>query len=257
MQLLGARRMRLRRVLVTAILGALWIGSSGPAGAEVGSLFPRATGTATPLFEATGGTGIVASGQTRRPFSTRKHSFLAPLPDRSEGIYQARMSPREAGPLPATTAELLTLIALAEAGPAGYDAVQHGATVKPNFPPTHMTLGEIYAWIEETPRQPHAIGRYQFIPKTLRRVARIRGYGPDTFFSPDVQDSLALVLLEEAGLSEFRNGTLDKTKFMHNLARIWAGLPLPTGKSYYEGYAGNKATMSWPTFWRGMQRIFS
>ena len=151
---------------------------------------------------------------------------------------------------------LLGLIAQAEAGPAGYDAVQHGARIRPSKRPTQMTLGEIYAWIAATPGQPHAIGRYQFIPSTLRRVARERGFGPDTQFTPGVQDVLALVLLEDAGLSEFKAGQMDRTVFMHNLARIWAGLPLPTGKSYYDGYAGNSATMSWAAFEGGMRAIW-
>ena len=33
-----------------------------------------------------------------------------------------------------------------------------------------MTLDEIFAWIAATPGQPHAIGRYQFIPDTLRML---------------------------------------------------------------------------------------
>ena len=89
-----------------------------------------------------------------------------------------------------------------------------------------MTLGEIYQWIDDTPGQPHAIGRYQFIPPTLRRVARERGFGPETQFTPGVQDALALVLLNDAGFARFQAGELDRRRFMHNLARIWAGLRL-------------------------------
>jgi muramidase (phage lysozyme) len=119
-----------------------------------------------------------------------------------------------------------------------------------------MTLGEIYRWIDDTPGQPHAIGRYQFIPPTLRRVARVRGFGPETQFTPGVQDALALVLLEDAGLSQFQAASLGRRQFMHNLARIWAGLPLPNGQSYYEGHAGNSAAMSWVAFDGGMARIW-
>lgn len=151
---------------------------------------------------------------------------------------------------------LLALIAQAEAGPAGYDAVQHGARIRPSKRPTDMTLGEIYAWVNATPGQPHAIGRYQFIPDTLRRVARIRGFGPEVKFTEGVQDALALVLLEDAGLSRFQQGAMAQRQFMHNLARIWAGLPLPNGRSYYQGYAGNAATMTWAAFEGGMQDIW-
>ncbi len=167
---------------------------------------------------------------------------------------QAGVGPRRAAR--GDVAMLLDLIARAEAGAAGYDAVQHGARIPPLRAPTEMTLGEIYGWITATPGQPHAIGRYQFIPTTLRRVAVRRGYGPGTRFSPEVQDALALVLLEEAGLAAFRDGTLERRGFMGRLARTWAGLPLPNGRSYYEGYAGNRATMSWQAFEEGMARIW-
>lgn len=159
--------------------------------------------------------------------------------------------------LSAGAAELLDLIALAEAGSAGYDAVQHGARIRPNGRPTDLTLGEIFTWIKDTPGQPHAIGRYQFIPATLGRLVTIMDYGPEVRFSPAVQDQLAYLLLQEAGIAEFRAGALSRRAFMKNLARIWAGLPLPNGRSYYHGYAGNKATMSFARFENGMTEIFS
>lgn len=209
--------------------------------AELQSLFPRSQATqasAMPgsLF-AGGGTGL-----------------FAPVPERAQVVQAVYRAPLGTGSAPVD--QLLTLIARAEAGAAGYDAVQHGARVRPPARPTQMTLGEIYQWIRDTPGQPHAIGRYQFIPSTLRRVARIRGFGPETPFSPGVQDALALVLLEDAGLTAFKAGEMDRLVFMHNLAKIWAGLPLPNGRSYYQGYAGNAATMTWAAFEGGMRGIW-
>ncbi|PYE80892.1 hypothetical protein [Pseudoroseicyclus aestuarii] len=147
------------------------------------------------------------------------------------------------------------LIAQAEAGPEGYDAVQYGARRKPGRPPTQMTLAEIYAWIEATPGQPHAIGRYQFIPATLRRLVEMAGAQGGDRFSPQLQDRLADILLHEAGLARFRAGTLSRHGLMNNLAKIWAGLPNSSGRSHYDGYAGNSATMSWASFDREMARI--
>ncbi len=43
---------------------------------------------------------------------------------------------------------------------------------------------------------------------------------------------------------------------MNNLAEIWAGLPTTNGKSHYDGYAGNRATMSWAQFDAAMAQIF-
>ncbi|MCZ4257526.1 hypothetical protein O4H53_18395 [Sulfitobacter sp. G21635-S1] len=152
-------------------------------------------------------------------------------------------------------ARLRALIGAAESRRDGYEAVQHGARVKTPKPPTQMTLAEIYRWIGQTPGQPHAIGRYQFIPATLRRVVAKLGIAPNTRFSPAVQDRLADVLLAEAGLHEFRAGRLGRVAFMNNLAKIWAGLPNVTGKSHYHGYAGNRASITWARFDAEMARI--
>lgn len=152
-------------------------------------------------------------------------------------------------------ARLHDLIAQAEAGRMGYDAVQHGARVKPPKRPTRMTLGEIYAWIRATPGQPHAIGRYQFIPATLRHSAKRLDLPPETRFSAQVQDQLANLLLGDAGFEKAQRGEITAEAFMLNLAKIWAGLPLPSGRSYYQGYAGNKATMDYAMFAREVRTI--
>ena len=160
-------------------------------------------------------------------------------------------------PLRDWLARLRTLIAQAEAGSKGYDAVQYGATIKPPASPTRLTIQQIYDWIDDTPGQPHAIGRYQFIPPTLRRLVKQAGINPRQRFTPQVQDTLADILLADAGLSPFLAGDMDRVTFMNNLAKIWAGLPNDTGKSHYHGYAGNKATMTWAHFDAQMVRIFA
>ncbi|WP_299413435.1 hypothetical protein [uncultured Sulfitobacter sp.] len=148
------------------------------------------------------------------------------------------------------------IIEQAESRRDGYDAVQHGARIKPPRRPTQMTLGEIYKWIDDTPNQPHAIGRYQFIPPTLRRVARKIGASPQQRFSPRLQDQLADVLLAEAGYHDIQAGKITRRAFMNNLAKIWAGLPNDTGRSHYHGHAGNKASMTWAKFDAQMAQAF-
>ncbi len=154
-------------------------------------------------------------------------------------------------------AEIMTVIASAEAGKANYDAVQHGAKIKPPAAPTQMTLQQIYTWIKDTPGQPHAIGRYQFIPATLKRLASHQEVPLNRRFTPALQDQLAHQLIEEAGLSAFKAGEMTQVAFMNNLAKIWAGLPTSSGKSHYHNYAGNKATVTWANFKAQMDRIFS
>lgn len=156
-----------------------------------------------------------------------------------------------------TVTVIRDIIQQAESSRMGYDAVQHGARIKPPARPTQMTVAEIYQWIDETPGQPHAIGRYQFIPPTLRRVMRKIDADPNQLFSVGLQDSLADVLLKEAGYHEAKSGEMSRRAFMNNLAKIWAGLPNDTGRSHYHGFAGNKASMSWARFDAQMAQVFA
>ena len=180
--------------------------------------------------------------------------FVGP---RNDGLFAPATRRSLTAPLTGTSvaARLRNLIALAEAGREGYDAVQHGARIGPPKRPTQMTLREIDAWTRATPGQPHAIGRYQFIPPTLRRLTARLDLAPGTRFSPDVQDRLGDLLLAEAGLAEVQRGEITENTFLLNLSRIWAGLPTSSGRSYYHGVAGNKATMSWDRYARAVREI--
>lgn len=239
-------------------------------------LLPTATATAESLFDAGAFTAQRSAlvqvepdftppdrmvnapslfiGQTEggmfAPYPVRVRAFPTPT-----NVMQVSSAP--VGTLGGTpVARLRHLIAQAEAGRAGYDAVQHGARIKPPANPTDMTIAEIYQWIDDTPRQPHAIGRYQFIPPTLRRLVADLGVPTSARFTPEVQDALADLLFLEAGYAQFSRGAMAREDFMHNLAKIWAGLPLPNGESYYDGHAGNKATLTWAYFNGEMARIF-
>jgi len=170
-----------------------------------------------------------------------KGSFFAPYPARAVAAPKPQALPRSNT---SAVARIRHVIGRAESPQRGYDAVQHGARVKPRKLPTDMTIGEIYDWIAATPGQPHAIGRYQFIPATLRRVVNKVGAKRSDRFSPELQDRLADVLLADAGFAAFMDGRLGPQKFMNNLAGIWAGLPTSSGRSKYHGYAGNRATIT-------------
>ncbi len=180
------------------------------------------------------------------------NSLFAPYPVRQK----APLSVPPLSPDQTSTGRLLDLIASAEAGRDGYDAVVWAARIKPPKRPTDMTIGEIYQWIAATPNQHHAIGRYQFIPSTLKRLVRITGAGPDQPFTPAYQDQLAGLLLQEAGLASFQAREMGRVRFMNNLAKIWAGLPNATGRSHYHGIAGNRATMTWARFQSEMAEIY-
>ncbi len=195
--------------------------------------------SASPFVEAPKANSSLFMGTTGQ-------SLFAPLP------------PHDKRPSTGTTQirHLRDLIAHAEAGPMGYDAVQHGAKIGPPRPPTALTVQDVFAWIDATPGQPHAIGRYQVIPATLRRLVAVLDIAPSERFSPELQDLMADQLLQEAGLDAFLTGELPRRSFQNNLAKIWAGLPTSNGKSHYHGYAGNKATLTRAEFDLHFSRIF-
>jgi muramidase (phage lysozyme) len=199
----------------------------------------------------------IGRGQATEPsslFIGREGASLFAVPPKVERV---SLEPRSREVREDAVTIIRQIIEQAESRRDGYDAVQHGARVKPPRVPTQMSVAEIYAWIASTPGQPHAIGRYQFIPVTLRRVMKKIGASPQQRFSPQLQDQLADVLLAEAGFHDIKAGKLSRREFMNNLAKIWAGLPNDTGRSHYDGHAGNKASMTWAKFDVQMARAFA
>ena len=124
--------------------------------------------------------------------------------------------------------QALDAIAKSESGSYGYDAVNQGGerggtktrgfsgrysqmpTRRYNMPLTQMTIGQILQ--EGDPRFNtlttkqfeaaggiHAVGRYQIINSTLKGLVQRHNIPLDTVFSPEVQDFLALSLLNSGG----------------------------------------------------------
>lgn len=82
-----------------------------------------------------------------------------------------------------------------------------------------------------------AIGRYQFTPDTLADAMKALGMTGDEIFDEATQDKLADWLIDNRA-----SGGKDAKA----LAQIWASLPSDkAGKSYYDGVAGNKVTVTW------------
>ena len=240
--------MAVRQILVVCTVVLFALGLPKFLWAQVGSLYAGGGG-AQPLFQQASLSGDEAEeARSASLFAGPDLGFFKPLPKR----YTKPITGALKGPV----ARLRDLIASAEAGPLGYDAVQYGARIKPSKRPTDMTIGEIFAWIKATPGQPHAIGRYQIIPKTLAHLIKKEGIPMTARYDAALQDRLADVLLNQAGLQVFLAGEMDRTTFMNRIAKVWAGLPNSSGKSHYHGYAGNKASMTWARFEREMAQIF-
>lgn len=153
---------------------------------------------------------------------------------------------------------LLDLIATAESGPFGYTAYYPSST-DPTI--VEKTLQQILAFQQErisSGIKSSAIGRYQFIKKTLESAINIAGLDTArTRFTAEIQDYLILAVLKNSrGLNRWVDGTLSSADFQLNLAREFASVPVPydtqganrfvrKGECYYAGdglnAAGHKA----------------
>lgn len=90
-----------------------------------------------------------------------------------------------------------------------------------------------------------AIGRYQFIYKTLGSLKAEMGLTGREAFTPELQDRMGVALLNRRGLQAFKEGRISKKTFALSLSQEWAGLPNPeTGRSYYAGDGLNKSGIS-------------
>lgn len=97
-----------------------------------------------------------------------------------------------------------------------------------------------------------AFGKYQILRKTLLGLRTKLGLSPDAYFTPELQDRLALSLLATRGLARWKAGTLSDEGFMDNLSKEWASLPYRTGRSYYDGDGLNHSLASRAEFKRAL-----
>jgi muramidase (phage lysozyme) len=91
-------------------------------------------------------------------------------------------------------------------------------------------------------RPSSAIGRYQFIKRTLQALAA--PLPTDTLFTPSLQDHLAVQLLVGRGYKSWWRDQMDNIHFAHGLSCEWACLPDPFngGRSHYDGIGANHAS---------------
>jgi hypothetical protein len=117
---------------------------------------------------------------------------------------------------------------------------------------TSMEVGEVLAWqydyVHKKGSASNAVGRYQFIKPTLENLVEKENIDLSSTFNEDLQDQLAIALLEKRGINEYVNGEIDIDQFAYNLSKEWAGLPKTKGKqpdmSYYANDGLNKVQVS-------------
>jgi hypothetical protein len=165
--------------------------------------------------------------------------------------YNQRMSaatgtstaPSPAGPL--SGAPLLDLIGAKEGGKAGYDAANKGRAgdMPQGYPGlSKMTVGQVMDL--QARKELFAVGRYQIIPQTLASLIKAGVAKREDQFSPVIQDKLAMELINR----RLKAAGSDPMQQQLELSKEFAAIADPrTGKSFYEGKAGNKASISTET----------
>lgn len=107
----------------------------------------------------------------------------------------------------------------------------------------HMTIGEVDQLQSRMLRHPanrwnsSAVGWYQIVQKTRRRVDKALKFSPSRPFNADTQDRMGRYLLWYRGIDKYTAGTKSEDAMLTSLAQEWASIPKPDGRGYY----GNQA----------------
>ena len=92
----------------------------------------------------------------------------------------------------------------------------------------------------------YAVGRYQFIPSTLRWAVKHSSVDELDMFTPEVQDRLmaTLVILKRPAVGAYLRGDHDLLGWaLNELAKEWASIEYRNGRSFYS-VGGNRAKIS-------------
>jgi len=131
-----------------------------------------------------------------------------------------------------------------------------GGRVKNDPPLTSMTVGQVMAYqdtMRDNGHESTALGKYQIIKGTLGGIVRSGTVNPNDQFSETTQDKAAVYLMNVRGRERFRSGRLGVDQYANNLAKEWASLPMPNGRSYYAGVGSNNSLTSRSDFVRSLQ----
>lgn len=164
-------------------------------------------------------------------------------------VYAGFMSRQDKPINPAAFKPLLNLIAEGESND-NYNAY-FGNPQNQEVDFTSMTIDEVIRWQNDFVRQgspSSAVGRYQIINKTLVGLVEQLDVDTSQKFDEDLQDRLAITLLERRGAKDFVNGRISREEFASNLSKEWAALPKVLGdnprKSYYSADGLNQSRIA-------------
>jgi hypothetical protein len=141
--------------------------------------------------------------------------------------------------------KLLSFLAKHESG--GNPNILVGGKTKTNPSLSEMTVAEVDAFQKQMIRngfETSAVGKYQIINETLGGLIKKGVISPNDRFDSNTQEKAAIGLLNRRGREKFKSGGIDADNYANNVAKEWASMPMPNGKSYYEGTGSNKAGAS-------------
>jgi hypothetical protein len=105
----------------------------------------------------------------------------------------------------------------------------------------NYTVGQV---IQMQRTRLYAVGRYQFIPTTLRFAVAHSNVDELDMFTPDVQDRLmaALILYKRPAVGAYLRGDHELEGWaLNELAKEWASIEYRNGRGFYDHIGGNRA----------------
>jgi hypothetical protein len=104
----------------------------------------------------------------------------------------------------------------------------------------------------------YAVGRYQFIPDTLRFAVSMSEVGMKDKFDNETQDKLmaALILYKRPAIGAYLRGDHDYIGWaLDELAKEWASIEYRQGRGFYDHIGGNRAHVTRQEAWEVLQEI--
>ena len=95
--------------------------------------------------------------------------------------------------------------------------------------------------------QVYAVGRYQFIPSTLRWAVRMSGVGEMDMFTPETQDKLmaTLIVYKRPAIGAYLRGDHNFLGWaLDELAKEWASVEYRNNRGFYDHIGGNRAKIT-------------
>ena len=93
----------------------------------------------------------------------------------------------------------------------------------------------------------YAVGRYQFIPSTLRWAVNHSSVDRLDMFTPEVQDRLAtaLIMYKRPAVGAYIRGDHNLEGWaLNEMAKEWASIEYRNGRGFYDHIGGNRARIS-------------